>query len=399
MNHHLCRFVPAIALFGVACSGSGGSDSDGEGTDGIVSASNATATAGSGEGLDDSTSPAATMSAGEETGPPVCGESQFVLDVIPTRVMLVLDKSGSMVNNTWDHDGDPMTDEVTRWSSLHSTVELVTTSFNGSIEFGALLYPSLQATSTYNQNACLVANSPEVSPGPDNAMAILDALPGADENESIQGGTPSATAVSVALAELLSVQESIPRAILFITDGEANCRSDAMSVTELFETYDESLHTVVEDGWLNEEIPTYVVGIAIRDEVLPTAVDGTPDAINPHEKLNQLADEGGRPRPGGGPRYYATDNQLELEEALAEIVGQQFDCTVGLDPEPEFPAFVEIEINGQTVAHIDDCASEDGWTYTNPDGPYDSIELCGTACDLLAVEGTLDAIYACPPPG
>lgn len=395
MEHRIAHsraLGPSFALLLIACPG-GGSNDD-VGTDGIVSASNATTGAS-----DDLDGPTATAGPSDDTGPPVCGESQFILDVVPTRVMLVLDKSGSMVSNTWDHDDDPMTDEVTRWSSLHSTVDLVTTAFNGSIEFGALLYPSLEATATYDEFACLVSDTPEVPPGPDNAAAIIDALPGADEVMSIQGGTPSATAVAGALEQLLSVQESVPRAILFITDGEANCRADATMVTELFEDYDDSLHTLVEDAWLSEEIPTYVVGIAIRDEVLPDAVDGTPDGINPTEKLDELAVQGGRPRPAGGPRYYATGNQVELEAALAEIVGQQFDCTVGLDPEPEFPAFVEIEIAGQSVERIEDCTSEDGWTFSNPDGPYDSIELCGTACDLLAAEGTLDAIYACPPPG
>lgn len=388
------RLETSILILACACGGDARSDESGE-TDGIGSLSNATGEATASNDLDgSSTAPMGSTS----LEPPQCGESQFLLEVVPTRVMLVLDKSGSMVGNTWDHDGDSMTDEVTRWSSLHGTVDLVTTAFDGSIEFGALLYPSLAATSTYDELACLVSDEPEVPPAPMNAMAIMDALPGPDEVDAIAGGTPSAAAVGIALEELRAIQEPIPRAILFITDGEANCRADAASVTELFEDYDQSLHTVVEDAWLTDEIPTYVVGIAIRDEVLPVAVDGTPDGINPHEQLNLLAEQGGRPR-AGDVRYYATDNQMELEAALAEIVGQQLDCTIGLDPEPEFPQFVEIEIGGEPVARIEDCATEDGWVYTNPDGPYDSVELCGTACDLLAASGMLDAIYGCPPPG
>jgi hypothetical protein len=381
-------------LLACACGDStGGNDTDGSG--GIGTLNDLTTTGG--DELDGTTATAGTTMGSSDDGPPICGESMFMLDVMPTRVMLVLDKSGSMVNNTWDHDADPTTDEVTRWFSLYNTVDLVTTAFDASMEFGALLYPSIAATSTYNENACLVSDTPEVPAAPMNAMAIMDALPPADAVEEIQGGTPSATAVSVAVADLLAVQEELPRAILFITDGEANCRADAMAVTELFEVYDETLHTVVEDAYVTHGIPTYVVGIAIRDQVLPNAVDGTPDGINPHEQLNLLAEQGGRPR-AGDVRYYATDNQVELEAALAEIVGSQIDCTVALDPEPEHPQFVEIEIGGTTVPRIGDCATEDGWVFTNPDGPYDSIELCGTACDLLAAEGTLEALYACPPP-
>lgn len=390
------RLRSSILLFACACGGAGGNDDEGE-SEGIGTLNTPTDTQ-TNDDLDGSTTMVATMGS-SETGPPICGESQFMLEVIPTRVMLVLDKSRSMVLNTWDHDTDAGTEEITRWASLHGTVDLVTTAFDGSIEFGALLYPSLEATTEYNENACIVSEVPEVPPAAMNHQAIMDALPAADADAEIQGGTPSATAVSVALAELLSVQEDIPRAILFITDGEANCRADATNVAELFEDYDQSLHTVVEDAWTMDEIPTYVVGIAIRDEVLPEGgpADGAPDGINPHEQLNLLAEQGGRPR-DGDVRYYATENQVELEAALSEIVGQQFDCTVGLSPVPEHPQFVEIEVGGMEVARIDDCATEDGWVFTNPDGPYDSIELCGAACDLLAAEGTLQAIYACPPP-
>jgi hypothetical protein len=377
-----------------ACNGAGGNDDENV-TDGIGTLDGSTT-----EAVDDlGTTAGATMSAsGSSDGPPICGESMFMLEVVPTRVMLVLDKSGSMVINTWDHDSDAMTDEITRWSSLYTTVDLVTTSFDASIEFGALLYPSLAATSTYDENACLVSEMPEVPPAPMNAMPIMDALPGPDATDEIAGGTPSATAVSVALAELLATEEQISRAILFITDGEANCRADAMSLPELFEDYDETLHTIVEDAFVMEEIPTYVVGIAIRDEVLPEVVDGAPDGVNPHEQLNILAEQGGRPRVGADALYYDADDQLELETALAEIVAAEFNCVVALDPVPEHPQFVEVEIAGEPVEHIDDCATEDGWVFTNPDGPYDSIELCGAACDLLATEGTLQAIYACPPP-
>jgi hypothetical protein len=391
----LHRIGCSILLLALACEGASSDEGDGD-SEGIGTLGpNTTNTTGS-DDLDESGTMTVSMGSGE-TGPPICGESQFMLEVIPTRVMLVLDKSRSMVINTWDHDTDAGTEEVTRWASLHGTVDLVTIAFDGSIEFGALLYPSLEATTEYNENACIVSETPEVPPAAMNHMAIMDALPAADADEEIQGGTPSATAVSVALAELLMVQEDIPRAILFITDGEANCRADAEVVTELFEDYDQSLHTVVEDAWTMDEVPTYVVGIAIRDEVLPEEVDGAPDGINPHEQLNLLAEQGGRPR-DGDVRYYATDNQVELEAALAEIVGQEFDCSVGLSPVPEHPQFVEIEVGGMDVAHVEDCATEDGWVFTNPDGPYDSIELCGAACDLLAAEGTLQAIYACPPP-
>ena len=56
--------------------------------------------------------------------------------------MLALDKSGSMVANPaglWDHDADPNTPKITRWNSLYQVVQLITTDYNNSINFGANL--------------------------------------------------------------------------------------------------------------------------------------------------------------------------------------------------------------------------------------------------------------------
>jgi hypothetical protein len=335
----------------------------------------------------------------ETTDPPTCSESHFVRTVVPARVVLVLDKSGSMVNIRWDHDDDPTTDEVTHWSSLHAAMDLVTTSFNGSIDFGLLLYPSLEATSAYDETACPVAESPEVPVAPGNAMAVMDVLPPADAPlMSIRGGTPSATALAIAVQHLDDPATRVPRSILFVTDGAANCRADATTAAELFEGYDESVHTVVADAWQAHGIATDVVGIAIPDEVSPAVADGLPNGINLHERLDLLAEQGGRPRDDGGPRYHATHDQLQLEAALTEILSQQLDCTMTLDPPPERPNLVQLEIDGQLLARIDDCATEDGWMYTSLDGSYDSIELCGAACALLAAQGALEATYGCPPP-
>ena len=51
---------------------------------------------------------------------------------------------------------------------------------------------------------------------------------------------------------------------------------------------------------------------------------------------------------------------------------------------------VSVTIAGESIPMIADCAVEDGWQYTAPDGPYDNIRLCGAACDALTVEGQAD---------
>src|SRR5690606_20011070 len=61
----------------------------------------------------------------DDEKPPTCETTTAIASTVPPNVMLVLDKSRSMLNYTWDDDGLAQTPEVTRWYSLHGTVESI----------------------------------------------------------------------------------------------------------------------------------------------------------------------------------------------------------------------------------------------------------------------------------
>jgi hypothetical protein len=312
--------------------------------------------------------------------------------------MLVLDKSGSMVYNTWDHDGDGGTPEVTRWYSLYEVVEFIVTSFNAQINFGAILFPNTSATTAYGEGACLTSATPEVPVAPMNQSAILNGIPDKDEIAGIKGGTPTERGISAAVAHLNTLAPDNPPAMILVTDGAANCQAGAdcngVSDCPLLEDYDPDLTGTVSDAWLNDGIPTYVVGIDI-DNFVVTGV-GIPD-VNPYEKLNELAPLGGKPKPGGPPHFYQTVNQGELQDALQQIVDDTMSCVVDLNPLPPEPEHVSVFIGGVEVPQITDCANEDGWMYVPPNPPWDQIELCGTACDDLKAQGEVYIEYYCTP--
>ena len=96
-------------------------------------------------------------------------------------------------------------------------------------------------------------------------------------------------------------------------------------------------------------------------------------------------------------RRAAAEDQTELNESLQQIVEQNLGCTVILDPVPEFPEHIEVLVGGSEVPAIGDCATEDGWTYAPPSPPWDTIELCGTACDDLLATGHVVIRYYCLP--
>lgn len=236
-------------------------------------------------------------------------------------VMLVLDKSGSMVANPggfWDHDQDPMTPSITRWNSLYSVVELVASNFNNSMYLGAVLFPSKTATSSYSEAACVVDLTPEVPLAALSATNILSALPAADAtNINIKGATPATKGLKRAITELASVPAGQPKFIIFVTDGAANCQENAPDTATLFETYDDKM-TLTIAAAAAIDIKTYIVGIDISQETSGAVKDGSPDNTNTYERLNEAALAGGVPR-RDEPRFYNTTSELELQATLEMI--------------------------------------------------------------------------------
>jgi hypothetical protein len=139
-----------------------------------------------------------------------------------------------------------------------------------------------------------------------------------------------------------------------------------------------------------------VVGIDIANAVSPEVNDGNPDNTNTYLALNEVAVAGGHPNPGA-EQFYQTTNQAELQDALQLIIDDALSCTVPLTPAPVFPELLEVYIEAMMVPEVTDCATEDGWVYTQPNGPYDAIELCGSWCDALKSSGTVTAEYYCTP--
>jgi hypothetical protein len=375
--------------------GSGGIDSlSGTGTDTTDPSSTSTT---------NSTDPD-TSAGSSSTGELNCGEEEFVLEAVPPNVVLVLDKSGSMVQNSWDADNDPVTEEETRWRSLHDVVSFVVNTFETEINFGAVLFPSTGAIAELGAGACVVNADPEVPVAASNADGVLGGIPGAGATGTINGATPATAGIQTALTHLKSLDENIDRFMILITDGAANCGADADTSAcpglgcGLMEDYDANLSTVVGDAFSVDGVPTFVIGIDILDQLVGGEPDDGQVAANTFTELNTVAEAGGRAREGDEKFFNAT-NEIELQDALSEIAGQVVSCTIPLSQEPTDPDFVEIEIGGMSFEQIEDCATDDGWTYVNPEGPFDAIQLCGAACDALADSGELDATFGCPPPG
>ncbi|MBA3549865.1 MAG: VWA domain-containing protein [Nannocystis sp.] len=327
--------------------------------------------------------------------------------VYKPNVMLVLDKSGSMVADPggfWDHDQDPGTATVSRWSSLHAAVAGLVDKFDAGMNLGLVLFPAKTAASSYDEMACIVGGAPGVPLAGMNAANMLAALPEAlTDGAMMKGGTPATKGLKVAIEALASVPAEQPRFMLLVTDGAANCQENAPDLEALFEVYDDEVTSTVAAA-AAMGIKTFVVGVDIANEVSSDLKDGLPDSVNVHEKLNELAVAGGVAR-AGDEKFFNPTNEGELQAALELISGQILSCTFTLYPTPIFLGYVEVngfkEGTQAGSSDLTDCMTQDGWDFLPPIDPQDSdeplrIELCGAACSDYRMSGEIDIQYTCP---
>ena len=341
---------------------------------------------------------------------PLCGMVSIIPEYTPPHVMLVVDASGSMISNTWDHDLNNGTPEETRWKTLYGVVETVMDQFGPAMRAGIKRFPSETACDPnpcYNSTACTVTPSPEVTVDINNGAAILAAIPGPDDDgSSVEGGTPTTRGVNSAVTHLRSLSEEIPRYILLITDGAANCTPD-LAFPALVEDYDETLAPTVQGALDDDAITTFVVGIDIIDQLLGVGPDGSPEA-NPYERLNEVALAGGAPKNMGNDpeKFFNATNQDELLTALGGIIDEITECVIDLSmteegpPDPIQVPFVQFTADGMTIPYLmdpADCDSMDGWTWLE----YGVIvTFCGQYCDdFKTASAVFDGLYGCPPPG
>ncbi len=342
-----------------------------------------------------------SSSGGNTTEDVPCEMVQATFEPVVPNMMLVLDKGGSMVvkpGGFWDHDANVNTPQISRWHSLHDVIGLALTKFNAQVNFGANLFPSTSATPNYQPGGCMVNADVEIPVAPNNKDTILANIPTALD-VTLTGSRPISAGMKAALAHLKTLPADVPRAVLLVANRSANCTEGAGmpgNYEPLFEVYDDSLHTVVSDAFTNDNIPTYVVGIDTKNVVTPVVKDGDPDSINPFVKLNELAVQGGKPKNDPNEKFYNATTQIELGAALDLIVADALRCVIPLESEPAKPELTKVKVLGAEVKHVMDCAKENGWVYTNPNGPYDAIELCGTACTNLKESGKAEVNFCAP---
>jgi hypothetical protein len=400
-----------FAACGPAGVGSGASGSDTQSRSGGQSGSGTNNGSGSTSGFggdfsfDSPDGPIVTdagASGGDEFGTDVlleCGFNTFNVERAPPDVLVVLDRSGSMMKNVAGqcvnqavNCTNPVAGSLSRWAIAKTALDTVIGTTEQNIFWGMKLYPTCKQPGGQignddpgrcdfpvgTRNACAIeggVTTPALGQQRLISETIIRETPSLDS-----GATPTGLAVTAGVALLKSIQTKNPKFILLVTDGDptcdiytgANCPANTnCSLCEVgkpcdkINASDSSIRAVRDAAAAG--IPVFVLGFAIPDA-------GPNNAA--HVTLNAMALAGGRSVNNATYKYFNADDQASLTKALDEIAASTVSCTFALDEAPAADAVAFVTVDNRTLPND----TMDGWSFGSG---RNSIIFSGTACARL----------------
>jgi hypothetical protein len=307
-----------------------------------------------------------TGGSGGAAGDTSCGRSQFPVQQRPADVLLVLDRSASMTENS----------TPTKWAIVTPSLVDVVNATANSLWWGLKVFP------VGNDSQCTQGTYPSgevVEIAANNAAAMVAGINGVQPTGN---GTPTSDAINEASKYLQTLQDGNPKFILLATDGEPSCNGMTGSVdTAGAKTAAISaISTAAKAGF-----HTFVVGVQ-------TAKESASDT------LNQMAVAGQEWVPNPNPiatRYYMATTADQLVNAFNSITAVVKTCLFPLTQTPPDPAHVNVFIDsgGNATQIIFDPAN--GWSFTGSD--MLTIQLSGTACAQVTSSGAgaVRVIFGC----
>ncbi len=300
-----------------------------------------------------------------------CGGFQFMLEVVPPNVMILLDRSGSM-------DGDVPDSNDNRWEVAVAVIQTVTNAFDADIRFGLATYSSCLPGGC-SPGSIVV---PLLPMNATNIQTFLGTTKGEGSSDGMQvdgdglvrylcdSGNPE-TSTGVALADLVGeatlLDPERQNAVLLITDGgeSGDCTDDVNG-------------------------PGGAAMLLAQDPSVLTFAVGMGDASSP--QLDEIAMAGGT-----DVSYLALD-PMALQMALESVLQTIASCTFTLDQVPDDPNEIYVFFDKLVPGIPNDAMN--GWTY---DPVTNSVTFHGMACDQIKDGSVVDVdiVYGCnmPPVG
>jgi hypothetical protein len=285
-----------------------------------------------------------TMNPAADAGPASCGGQLFSSTPTEANVLIVLDRSGSMM--------EQIASGRSKWAVATEAVRGVTAqnASNTRLRFGLQLFS--------NDVSVCNPGQIDVSVGTANVTAISNALPQIANGRN----TPIGAALQVAGRSNELSDATRANFVLLLTDGMENCGGAPVAEVE---------------GLFNRGVRTYTVGFG--------------DAVDAN-RLSQMAIKGGTAR-ATAPRYFQADDPAQLQAALQSIASGAASCDFTLSSTPPNTNNLHVAVDGQWFPR--DPSRIAGWDY-QPNG--NRVTLYGPACDIVAQRpgAKVSIVYGCP---
>jgi hypothetical protein len=310
-----------------------------------------------------------------------CGLESFDLIRKPAVVMLVLDRSASMVDNLMDEEPTGPNDP-TKWSQLIPALTMTIPRIGGDLSWGMKTFPE---GGTGNGTACLapsVTTRIDLPVAPMNAAMLVQAI---NAVQPMGDGTPTGVAITVATDYLKTLPADSRKYILLATDGQPSCYGTLGALTE--EDGEKAMSRSAAVNAVSAAaaagIHTFVVGLVIK--------------TNDTNTLNALATAGLEARNDPNPlamKFYQASTQNELSRALEAITGVVSTCVFPLSKPPPVPDNIAVKVSGTKAPQ--DPSHANGWDYSN--ATLTEVEVFGSWCEMIrnSAANKVEIIFGCP---
>ncbi len=292
----------------------------------------------------------------------ICDEQDFAIDVVPTKLLLALDMSGSMaIQNNYAPARTAITNAITNLSGL--------------FHFGFNSYPAYPYTSA---NQCSISSTALFDTIPGNEAGIIAWLAA---HEAISGaGDPLVIQMDAILntpgyaTNFTSIASGGQPYLVIISDGDDCCGPSGDYGCQNVWTTELVART---QQLLAQGIKTIVIGYSGADDATMTAIAAA----------------------GGSPfsTFLPAADQTALQTALETIGSTVASCTFAVDvPDTANRDDVNLYVDGLLLPYEPGCSTDIGWDWT--DAEHTAIRLCATPCEGLRTEtiGSINATFGCP---
>ncbi|HEX7477659.1 MAG TPA: VWA domain-containing protein [Polyangiales bacterium] len=335
-----------------------------------------------------------------------CAKSTVKSALLPSNLLFVLDRSGSMACNPPPTTLSPACESnpVRANTSAPSKWEITTKALVDAIK---MLPSNATIGISYfsNDDSCGVDSTPSVPMLP-NTQAQQSTISASLTNIMPAGGTPLVGATVLAYKHMheaaLAGNITGNEFVVLITDGQ---QSDQCNDPGVCTTAKECT-----DFLVNQEVPKAAgAGVGIR-----TFAIGVPGSEPARTVLSQIAQKGGTGKAGCDPQkgncHFDMTMEADLSKALAtaltDIAGQANACELSV-PQPAKGALDLSLVNvvytpgsGKAALLRQDAqkpcdTGADGWQYSTNNT---KIRLCGAICDTVRGDtgGRVDVVLGCP---